>query len=82
MNNEIPPAWDQIEALPTWILSNLIYPFLPEQHLYKRYKTVPSLSSWTKYRTPLYILLDTAIWTSGLMTLVMLIAMYLKYIAK
>ncbi|MGW8178298.1 MAG: hypothetical protein ACWGQW_05965 [bacterium] len=82
MNDEVPPVWDQIVALPTWTLNNLMYPFLPEDHLFKRYKATPPLANWTKWRTPLHTLFDTAIWVSGSMLLVTLIAMFFKHIAQ
>lgn len=82
MNDESSPLWDQIAALPTWILINLIYPLLPKYHIYKRFEKVPPLYKWSKWRTPLTTLFDTIIWILGGILFVTLIAVYMRYLAQ
>jgi len=80
MDKEKPPLFDQIIALPTWSINNLVFPFLPKDHLWKKLGGTPSLDMWTIYRTPLTTLFDTAFWICIIGLCVLLMSIYFKSI--
>lgn len=82
MEHEKPPFFDQLIAMPTWTLNNLIFPFLPEDHTWKKAGRTPPLDMWTLWRTPLATLFDTAIWLCTTIGLVTLLSIYFKRIAS
>lgn len=72
--------FDKIMALPSWYFNNIMYPFLPKTHLWKKYKRAPPLPIWTEWRTPVTALFDTVFWLCGAAVLILLLNLWLQSI--
>jgi len=56
-------------VFPTWIVAEVLHPFLPSNHIWK--DQMPSLIKWAWGATKLNEWLGTGLWLSGLYTLIM-----------